>query len=781
MTIGTLAAAAIVLACGATNDNNVEWSGVSHVTWQDRRPLCPMDGEAFDVLFQTWRFDITSARVQVDDGAVTWVDAAFDHDRGPYAVWRATVPATASSVESYFIELTDGTDTDYFSATGMSDTLPADGGFALDFDTLEHAPVGATPVEGGTVFKVWAPQPTSAHVRGEFNGWGTSDLLTKVGDYFIDFAAGAEHRDMYKYYFSPGTTWKPDARARSLDPGNNYNSRIEDPLVYQWGDQDFQTPDFEDMIIYELHVGTFSGRNDPVASGANPGTYADVAAHVDHLVELGINVVELMPINEFPWDFSGGYNPVSCWAPEWKYGDPEDLKAMIDVLHQHGIAVLQDIVWNHFSGSDNYLWYYTRNTDSGGTSADQIYFDVPAVETPWGSQADFDRAEVRDYFADSALYWLEEFHFDGFRMDATDFMNPYQGPGWGLMQRLNDSMDNRWVDKISIAEQLPDDSWVTRPTSSGGAGFDSQWHDAFTDRLREEIIDAAVGNPEMWKIRNIINGSGSFLANTNVVNYFELHDEAWAESGGQRMVRTIDTSFPHDDIYAKGRTKLAQGVVMFAPGIPMILQGSEWLEDTNFGSGSPSGSDRIDWSKKITYANIFAYYRDMIAARKSNCACRSNAGHTVFHENDSGNVIAWQRYDGGGNVLAIIANFSNTNYTGYSINFPQGGTWYEILNSQALEYDGNGWGNGGSITTGDQWPFAASITIPQMGLLVLRHENPLGRSSDLEGADGDTDLRDFAVLQRQIGRQGCGLAADLNEDGRVSVDDLAEMALTGPN
>lgn len=771
----------VVLWPAAANDNNVEWSGVTHVGWQDRRPLCPIDGETSDVLFQTYRFDITSARVHVDDGSVTWVDASYDHDRGPYAVWRATVPATASTSLSYYIELTDGTDTDYLSVSGMSDGTPTDGGFIIDYSTLAHAPYGATMVTGGgTVFRVWAPEPTSAHVRGEFNGWDTSDPMTPLGDDFVVHVPDAGYRDMYKYFFSPGDTWKPDARARSLNPGDNYNSHIEDPFHYAWGDDAFQTPPFEEMVIYELHVGTFSGRNDPVASGSIPGTYADVAAHVGHLVELGINAVELMPITEYPWDFSAGYNPVSQWAPEWKHGDPDDLKAMIDVLHQNGIAVIHDIVWNHFSSTDNYVWLYTRD---GGGAANQIYFDGDGItghiDTPWGSQADFDRAEVRDYYADSSLLWLEEYHLDGFRMDATDFMDSYQGSGWGLMQRFNDEIDARWVDKITIAEQLPDDSWVTRPTAQGGAGFDSQWYDAFVDNLRQEIFDAAVGDPEMGKIANIINGGGTNLENTKVLNYFELHDEAWPDSGGQRVVKTIDTTFPHDDIYAKGRTKLAQGVVMFAPGIPMILQGTEWLEDTDFGSGSPSGTDRIDWSKKTTYANIFQYYKDLIAVRRSNCGMRSDAGHNVFHTDDSGNVIAWSRGDG--QELVVVANFSNTNYTNYNIDFPLGGTWYEILDSQASDYDGNGWGNGGSVTAAAGSPHTASMVIPQMGLLVFRHESPLGRSSDLNG-DGHTDLYDYYLLQQAAGSSGCGTSADLDEDGRVDADDVEALVsnLTGP-
>ena len=161
MRLMQVAAAMLILAPVAIADDNVEWNGISPVWWQDRRPLCPISGETFDVLFNAYRFDIESARVRVDDGSVTWVDAVWDHDRGPYAIWRATIPATASSTLSYYIELTDGSDTDYLSVSGMSETTPVDGGWVLDYTTLEHAPVGATLVTGGgTVFKVWAPERT---------------------------------------------------------------------------------------------------------------------------------------------------------------------------------------------------------------------------------------------------------------------------------------------------------------------------------------------------------------------------------------------------------------------------------------------------------------------------------------------------------------------------------------------------------------------------------------------------------------------------------------------
>jgi 1,4-alpha-glucan branching enzyme len=765
----------LLLLLPLPSDNNVEWNGISHVAWQDRRPICPVDGESFQVRFQAYRGDLTAARVMVDDGPLVGYAAAWLEDRGPYAVWGAAVPATSSSTLSYYLELTDGTDTDYYSVSGMSENPPTDGGFVVDYDTLSHAPLGATPVSGGgAVFRVWAPGPTAAYVAGEFNGWSTTaNPMARDGDTFVARVSSAADRQMYKYVFQPGTVWKPDARGKSLNPGQYYNTHIEDAFRYEWASGDFAPPAFEDMIVYELHVGTFAGRNDPLASGAIPATYRDVAAHVDHFVELGVNVIELLPITEFPWDFSAGYNPITAWAPEWKYGDPDDLKYLIDVLHANGIAVALDIVWNHFSPSDNYLWYFDGS---------QIYFDSPAVDTPWGSQADFDRPEVRSYFLDSALHWLEEFRMDGFRMDATEFMDLYQGSGWELMQEFNNRIDNRWIDKIAIAEQLPDDAWVTRPTSTGGAGFDSQWHDAFTDSLRQEILDCAYGDPEMWKIRDILYGSGAYLQGRYVTNYLEAHDEIWPTNGGQRLVKTIDPTYPHDDVYAKGRIKLAQGLVFFAPGIPMIHQGSEWLEYTDFGGGDPSGADRINWALKTANAPIFRYFRDAIAVRKGNAALRASADIEVFHVNDAGNVIAFHRWDYAGNDLVVVANFSNGDYPAYQLGFPQDGTWYELLNSQASEYDGNGMGNAGSVaTTGgpyDGFTQSAFLTLPQMGLLVFRYDDPPDPPECPEdlNRDGTVDLSDLAQLLGNYGMTGAVHPdGDVDGDGDVDLSDLAQL------
>lgn len=754
MILATIAAVTVLAAA----DNNVEWLGISHVAWQDRRPLCPMNGETFEVRFQTWQNDLTSARVHFDDGSVAWVNAAVSTQRGPYDVWTAQLPSTAASSCAYWIELTDGTDTDFLSASGLSTVTPTDGGWALDFNTLEHAPIGCTPVTvGGAVFKVWAPGATTVHVRGEFNGWTTANLMTKVGDNYIRWVSNARIGDRYKYYFN-SSIWKTDARGRSIDSGDNGNSVVTDPFAYTWTVEDFDTPPLASMFVYQAHVGTFSGRNDPLGSPPFPAGYTDMADRVGHLAALGVNCVMLCPITEFPFDESAGYNPITAWSPEWAYGWPDDFKLLVDTLHQNGIAVLLDIVWNHFSVTDNFLWTYD------GT---QIYFDTPAVATPWGDQADFDRPEVQDYFLDSALHWLEEYKVDGFRMDATDYMNQAQASGWSLMQRLNDLVDNRFADKVVIAEQLPDDSWVTRPTSLAGAGFDSQYHDAFTDNLRQEIFDAASGDPEMWKISALVNGSGQYLEDHSVTNYVELHDEAWPSSGGQRMVVTIDTTYPHDDDYARGRTKLAQGLTLTAPGVPAFLQGTEWLEDTGFGTSS---NDRIDWSKKTTYSGIFAYYRDLVALRTGNTALWADAFHFTAHLNEGGNVIAFRRTNFAGEDLMVVANFSNTTYNGYRIGVPQAGDWAEILNSQSTAYGESGPDNVGALQSDaiatDGYGQSIQVEVPARALVIFRFTpDAVEVPSVAQGPDGAYDRIDRVQPNPARGRRS--IAFTLAREGRA--------------
>jgi len=784
MTTRLLLLGLVILLLGAGHDNNVEWAGVTHIDWMERRPLCPVDGESFTISFQTYHYDLTAAGVWIDGS--TRIPAEFLHRRGPYDVWTATIPESSpTGILSYYIELTDGSDTDYLGPGGMSTTLPAES-WTLDMLTASHAPMGATLTsDSGAVFKLWAPPPSWypqgdwISVRGDFSGWNCAPL-GHDGDYvWFSRVPGVAAGDGYKYYFwddacgSNGWDYHEDARYRYVNRGQYNNSVVFDPLTYAWSHQHITPPPFEEMVVYEMQVGTFSGRND----GLNRmGRYRDVVdQHLDHLRYIGVNVVELMPITEFDGYEGWGYNPVNNWAPEEAFGDPNDLKYMIDRLHQAGIAVVLDIVYNHFSTGGNYVWDY----------GDWTYFDVTeggaaGCDTGWGAQAAFWRQEVRDYYADNVLFWLEEYGVDGFRMDATRWMRPgydnhgcYEEGTW-LMQQINDRIDARNVGAISIAEELPNSTWITQATP-GGAGFDAQWHDQFNDSIRAEVFAAARGqNPSMNAVASAIIAWG--YDGAELVRYVESHDEAGGDGSGdddRRLAVSIDPANPYS-AKAKGLSKLAQGLTMLVPGIPMFLQGGEWMEDTKFGGG---WNERIDWSKAVTRPETTLFFHDVIGVRKSNCALRADAPSNVYEINDTGDVVAFTR--GASSEIVVIANFSGTDYSDYGLAFPDNGTWYEILNSQASAYGGNGSGNGGQLSVSGNW---AQVVVPRWSIVVLRHEDPPGRSTDFD-ADGDTDLLDFARLQQDDGLQGCGLASDIRENGRVDDGDMLQFTqeMPGPS
>jgi 1,4-alpha-glucan branching enzyme len=469
----------------------------------------------------------------------------------------------------------------------------------------------------------------------------------------------------------------------------------------------------DSLVIYQLHVGTFCGLNDPYGAAAQPSGYRDVAARVGHLLDLGVNAVMLNPVTEFPGDWSAGYNPITAFSAEWKYGTPDDFKYLVDVLHQNHIAVVLDIVWNHMSPTDNFLWNY---------DGVQEWFEAVDVQTGWGSQCAFGKQGVADYYANSAQYWFEEYHLDGFRMDATSAMTDgnHGTSGWQLMQRLNNETANRNADRFTIAEQLPSNSAYTTPTSGGGAGFDAQYQMLWRDNLRGAVFAAGGGDPSMANVRSALVGSGSYISGTHAVNYVQLHDEAWPSSGGQRMVKTIDTVAPYDDLYAQGRTKLAEGLTLASQGVPAFLMGDEWLESTDFGA---SAANRINWANKITYAPIFHFYQKVLSLRRTLSALRASAATYVSHVNEAGNVIAYRRMDGSGNPVMVVANFSNTDYASYRIGVPTAGAWTELVNSQDPQYGGSGPVNPGVLNTDailyDAWSQSLALSLPKMTFAIL--------------------------------------------------------------
>lgn len=752
----------------AGNDDNVEWFGV----YSDpgfRSPRYPRKGEAFQVELRVFQGDITGATVRTWDGderryPMVWVRNQDGHD-----IWRGTVSGTSSDFVYYRFEIRDGTDLDHYNALGMWDEAPSHGDFLIDITEFGGSPLGSSLAEGGVIFRVWAPNASTASVAGDFNGWSASaHRLSYNAGIWQGYVPNAGVGDEYKFVLD-GDLWRTDPYAR-VQTDSVGNSIVADPEAYTWGDAAWVTPFFEDMVLYELHVGSFSGEED--GSLHYPGRFRDVVdRHLDHLVELGVNMIELMPVNEFAADRSWGYNPSFLYAIESAYGHPDDLKYLIDQCHQSDIGVLVDVVYNHMGATDlagNLLEY----------DGEEIYFYPPGSpfrETPWGPRLDYGRREVREYLRNNIRYWIQEFHVDGFRLDGTAFVN-VNAEGWQLLKDIAEVTDTLSRKVIVTAEHLPNDPAVTRPLHEGGAGIDAQWNDAFHDNLRQAIRDAAFGDPNMSSVAAGINhfelGGG-----TSVVHYIESHDEAAVHG---RVPVEADPSDPTSR-WARGRSRVASALVLFSAGIPMLLQGQELLESRPFGDAP---ENRIRWGNRERHAGFFRFMKDAIHLRRSLPALRSSGQQNVFHVNDGAEVLALQRWTDSGGDVVVVVSLSNEDFDTYQLGFPQPGTWYEILNGESALYGGRNIGNGGQVSAVGPplhgFGQSASVVLPRMGVLVFARERLVvePEAGFLRGdcnGDGGLDLSDavssLGMLFLGDEPGDCLASCDANDDGEVDISD----------
>jgi 1,4-alpha-glucan branching enzyme len=556
---------------------------------------------------------------------------------------------------------------------------------------------GAVVYDGGVTFRVWAPFAPSVQVAGEFNGWSetASALESEGGGYWSADVPGALPRQRYKFVVG-GAGWRIDPCAQEVTTSVG-DGQIYDPnFAWQHG---FQMPPWNELAVYELHVGTF-----PDHPTDAPSMLDAVIHDLDYLQQLGINAIELLPQGEFPGDSSWGYNPSLIYAVEHLYGGPDALKRLVDAAHGKGIAVILDVVYNHLGPNDLSVWQFDgwfqryNGDDMGG-----IYFyNDWRADTPWGhkNRPDYGRPEVRKYLRDNALQWLEEFRIDGLRLDSAIFIrnvngnngdapdepNNLGGWGWNLLRWINDEVDARQPWKLTIAEDMQDNSWMTRPTSQGGAGFDSQWAAGFHHPVRDVLIQVDDHSRDMGKIRDAINHRYNTSAFERVV-YTESHDEVGALNGKRRLTADIDPHHP-DSWFARKRSTLGATLALTTPGIPMICQGQEILESTPFGGGP------LHWDNYDRFRAIWQLYSDLLHLRRNwfdNTRGLRGQYVNVFHVNDWDKLVAFHRWENGGprDDVVVVLNFANRSYASYTIGFPRGGLWKVRFNSDWNGYSGD--------------------------------------------------------------------------------------------
>lgn len=610
--------------------------------------------------------------------------------------------------------------------------VPLSNPFALDID-VEPRPslrsgMGAIPFNDplgteGVTFRVWAPNADSVHVGGDFNGWSGNTIALQPegnGVYSVD-VRDAEAGQKYRFVIRNGAQvlWKNDPQAAELTNSIG-DSTIIDHGAYPWINDGVGTATWNDLVIYEMHVGMFDPDN-PAAVG----NFSDVIDRLPYLADLGVSALELMPVSEFAGDRSWGYNYSHPFAVESIYGGVEGLKALIDEAHGLGIAVLIDVLYNHWGPSDMDLWRFD-GWSQGGWGGIYFYQDDRAI-TPWGNtKPDYSRAEVRTYIRDNVLYWQQQLHVDGLRWDSTSTVR--QGPngdlpeGWSLMQWCNDSVDGTQPWKIQIAEDMYDapNHWITKPTGAGGAGFDSQWDALFVHPIRAAVIDSSDDNRNMYAVRDAIGHSYNGQAFQRVI-YTESHDEV--ANGRSRVPEEIWPGYA-DSYYSKKRSILASTLVMTSPGIPMMFMGQEFLEDGFF-----SDDDPLDWTKLQTFGGIHDFYRDMIRLRRNmggNTRGLQGSNTNIHHVNDGDKVIAFHRWEQGGpgDDVIVIANFRNQAWSDYRIGLPGPGLWRVRLNSDWGGYDASFNNHPSTDVQADQvpydgMPYSASFSFGAYSTVIL--------------------------------------------------------------
>ena len=537
--------------------------------------------------------------------------------------------------------------------------------------------VGAIPYADasgtGVTFRTWAPNAATVTIKGTFNGWGSTALSKDTpggtwNGYWSADVAGARAGQEYKFVVNG--TYKKDPRGTRV-VNSAGNSIVYDQAAFDWGSStNFSAIWRNDLVIYEMHAGSYN------AEDWLPSTFDDCADKIAYLKALGVSAVELMPVSEFPGDRSWGYNPSDPFAVESSHGGPDALKRFIKTCHENGIAVLIDVVHNHYGPSDLEMWQYD-GWSTGGYGGIYFYNDWKA-NTDWGAtRPDYGRSEVRDYILAQIQMFVENYHVDGFRWDSVYNIRTCGGTwnssGSDMLWQVNNWLSTYHPNVFRIAEDHAFDTDV---------GFEAQWDHDFLSDIR--YIGTAASDSD----RNM-NTLAAHLGNTGYdrIVYVESHDSCGDLNSKHRLPYDIDSGSP-DGYWAKKRALLANALALVSPGIPMIFNGSEMHEWYTF-----SNNQALRWSLTNQNAGIVRAYADLIHLRRNaygNTEGLKNANNVnVHHVNNTAKVVGMIRWDLGGQAddVLVAINCSATARTGYVMPFPSAGTWYCLYNSDLQSYD----------------------------------------------------------------------------------------------
>lgn len=588
------------------------------------------------------------------------------------------------------------------------------------------------PHEGvhGTSFSVWAPHASAVRVVGDFNSWnGVGHAMRRLDDNGVweIFVPHLEPGAIYKFeLLTRDGAWvtRADPMARYTEVPPATGSRVGQSL-FGWSDGDWldkrarTDPQNSPMSVYELHVGSW-----------RPGLgYRELASQlIEYVTDLGFTHVEFMPLSEHPFGGSWGYQVTGYFAPTSRFGHPDDLKYLIDELHNAGIGVIMDWVPGHFPKDE---WALAR---FDGQPLYEHTDPQRGEQMDWGTYIfDFGQSQVRNFLVANALYWLEEFHIDGLRVDAVASMlyldysreegqwtpNRYGGrenlEAISFLQEVNATAYKRNPGIVMIAEESTSWPGVTMPTVSSGLGYGLKWNMGWmNDTLRymaEDPINRSYHHSQMT-FGLVYAFSESFLLPIS-------HDEVVHGKG------SLLHKMPGDQWQKLANVRAYLSFMWAHPGKQLLFMGSE------FGQPSEWSEERgLDWW--ILDQPVHQGLHRLVSQLN-----RVYASHPALWEQDNSargfewldggnsrqNVLAFVRWSASGDPLVGLFNFGGNPVGPYRVGLPWAGTWEETLNTDALEYGGSGVGNFGSVVATEEpfggRPASVELTLPPLGGLWL--------------------------------------------------------------
>jgi maltooligosyltrehalose trehalohydrolase len=597
-----------------------------------------------------------------------------------------------------------------------------------------HLPVGGELLPGGGAhFRVWSPERRRMEVVFEPEDGGTGrqlacvELMRDSQGYFSGFAAEARDGDRYRLRLDgdPNQTF-PDPVSRFQPSGPFGPSQLIDPTRFAWSDAAWPGVTLAGQVIYELHVGTFT----------REGTWQAARRELAELAAAGITLLEVMPVADFPGQFGWGYDGVNPFAPTRLYGRPDDFREFVDDAHAHRIGVLLDVVYNHFGAVGNF------------TSQFSPYYVSDRHQSEWGDAYNYDgpnSAGLREYVLANVRYWIEEFHLDGLRLDATQaFYDESPEHILCAVSRAARRAAGRSV--VLLGENEPQQTRMVRPCAEGGHGLDALWNDDFhhtalvrATGCRDAYYSDHAGSPEEFialaKWGFLYQGqlyswqakprgtSTRGLAPATFINFIENHDQLANSARGQRVWQRT----------SPGRFRALTAYLLLSPGTPLLFQGQEFSASTPFLYFADSGQElaeqvaasrakflgqfrtlalaeaqslfskpsdratfercRLDFSERARHAASYALHRDLIQLRKSDPVLRRQSVDRLHGARLSDDAFLLRHLDDEVGDRLLVFNFGaelSLRIVPEPLLAPPPGGWQIAWSSESPAYGGDG-------------------------------------------------------------------------------------------